>query len=212
MCGSCSDNFHFSFSIWPQTTSGRTLTAYYLLVGVWMYLFLLKRLKKNLSSKASLSSLKAYFNLIVWHSRSQNETLCGKIKTAATLKWSRARKHKHSYSRIIQFQTTDPARASPTRLALKIITSGQQEVICVCDCHALGASCLQYVMPAGVRAIAQGCKSPRDSTLHPKCRKQRTLSRCETKSKKRTYQVQSWRVWNILELMSGQRYKVREFE
>lgn len=84
MYGSCSDNFHFSFSIWPQTTSGRMLTAYYLLDSIWMYLFLfLKKTEKHLFSKISLSSLKAHFNLIVWHSHSQNETLCGKIKTAA---------------------------------------------------------------------------------------------------------------------------------
>lgn len=149
--------FHVWFLLWKLSLFFQYLTPDYfwqdtdsLLVAseCLNVLISLKRLKKNLSSKVSLSSLKAHFNSIVWHSHSRNETLCGKIKTAATLKWSRARKYKPSYWKIIQFQSTDPARESPTRLALKITTHGQQEVICVCDCQTLCVACLQYVMDA----------------------------------------------------------------
>lgn len=78
MYGFCSDYLHFSFHIWPQTTSGKSWKAYYFWVCIWMYLLLKKKVEKHLPRKISLSSLIHYFNLIVWHSHSQKETLHGK--------------------------------------------------------------------------------------------------------------------------------------
>lgn len=57
----------------------------------------LKRLKKNFFSKVLFFFFKVYFNLIVWYLYSRNETLCGKIKIVAILKWFRVRKYKFFY-------------------------------------------------------------------------------------------------------------------
>lgn len=214
--------FHVWFLLWKFSLFFQYLTPDYfwqdtdsLLVAseCLNVLISLKRLKKNLSSKVSLSSLKAHFNLIVWHSHSRNETLCGKIKTAATLKWSRARKYKPSYSKIIQFQSTDPARESPTRLALKITTHGKQEVICVCDCQTLCVACLQYVMDVcGCQSNYKRIQVTQRFQSQPRAKEASNTEQTWNKVQGTHTSGPVTTCLDILELMSGQRYQVREFE
>lgn len=204
MYGFPSDHLHFSLCIWPQTTSGKTRKAYYFLVCIWMYLLLKKKLKSIFPEKISLSSLKAHFNLIVWHSHSRNETLHGKHQGSCDSEMVGGQEAQTLFSEdnSVPNQTK---QETPTRLALWITAGGRTS-----------GTLKHPVLPAfsfwGLKMSEQLRKAPRDSSLTPECRKQGSWSRHWMKSKEHKPQVQPWQVWNVLEVMSGGTYKVRELE
>lgn len=203
------------FPLWPSSLFFLYLTPNYFwqdtegLLFLSLYLNVLitlkkKKLKSIFPEKISLSSLKAHFNLIVWHSHSWNETLHGKHQGSCDSEMVRDQEAQTLFSEdnSVPNQTK---QETPTRRALWITAGGRTS-----------GTLKHPVLPAfsfwGLQMSEQPYKAPRDSSLTPECRKQGSWSRHWMKSKEHKPQVQPWQVWNVLEVMSGGTYKVRELE